>query len=290
MERQAKPSREKDSRELRAQTLNRLSRLPAFSHAALKLLTISSDADSAFEDFEGAFRSDPALATDLLIVANSVEFGFVGVVANIPQALALLGLDRARSLACRIAMRSYLPSTRNSGVDASWKHSITSAALAEHLAKMSSLSLPMLYTAALLHDVGRLGMQLTLPEQYASIIALDSLEIGRSLTIEKKIFGMNHCEAGDALSRTWGFPESLGRCIHMHHGRVTVEEDPTAYIVQTACRLSEGLGYPEYAVASSVPQSSFEELIPTRFRTHPAFTPERLAAVAEASLAAIKAR
>jgi putative nucleotidyltransferase with HDIG domain len=280
---------EEDYRELRAQTLSRLSRLPAFSHAALKLLTISSDAESAFEDFEAAFRGDPALATDLLIVANSMEFGFMGVVTNIPQALALLGLDRSRSLACRIAMKSYLPGAANSDVNTSWRHSIASAALAEHLAKMSSLSLPMMYTAALLHDIGRLGMQLTLREKYRSVITLDTGDIGKNLTIEKTIFGMNHCEAGDALSRTWGFPESLGRHIHMHHGHVTMEEDPTAYIVQTACRLAEGLGYPEYATAPAASQSSLEQAIPSRFRNHPAFTPRRLAAVVESTLAAVNA-
>jgi putative nucleotidyltransferase with HDIG domain len=284
-----KVPREKVNPELRTQTLNRLSRLPAFSHAALKLLTISSDAESAFEDFEAAFRSDPALATDLLIVANSVEFGFVGVVTNITQALALLGLDQSRSLACRIAMKSYIPKAASSDLSVSWKHSITSAALAEHLAKMSSLSLPMLYTAALLHDVGRLGMQLTLKAQYASVIALETSDMGKNLTNEKKAFGLNHCEAGDALSRTWGFPETLVHCIHMHHGRVTAEEDPTAYVVQTACRLADGLGYPECVTASAPPQSRLEEAIPSQFRSHSAFTPKRLAAVAEASLAAIAA-
>ena len=113
--------------------------------------------------------------------------------------------------------------------------------------------------------------------------------VGKSLTIEITIFGMNHCESDDALSRMWGFPESLGHHIQRHHGRATMEEDSTACIAQTARRLAEGLWYPEYEVAPAASHSSLEEAIQSRFRNHPAFTPERLAAVVDASLLAINA-
>ena len=274
-----------NSSKLRSQTLDRLSRLPAFNLTALKLLSISADDKSALEDFEAAFRGDPALATDLLIVANSVEFGFRCEITNIPHALLLLGLERARAVASRIAMRSYLSGHTNGDFSTGWKHSLASAALAEHLAKTSSLSLPMLYTAALLHDIGRLGMLLTLHEKYSSLMACEVANMGEILAVEETMFGMNHCEAGGALSRAWGFPESLRHYIHMHHGVVSMERDPTIHTVQTACRLAEALGYPECAWAPAS-QARMEEAIPSRFRNHPEFTPERLKAIAESSFAA----
>src|SRR5580698_10487610 len=99
---------EEDILTRRSRTFDRLSRLPVFSRTALKLLTIATEAESAREDFEAAFRSDPSLAADLLTLANSAEFGFRAKVASIPHAISLLGLERARSLACTIAMSFYL--------------------------------------------------------------------------------------------------------------------------------------------------------------------------------------
>jgi len=53
----------------------KLSRLPPFSPAALKLLGISLDDESVVKRFEKVFKSDPALTAELLALANSVAFG-----------------------------------------------------------------------------------------------------------------------------------------------------------------------------------------------------------------------
>ena len=270
---------EKDFSTRRSQTLDRLSRLPVFSHAALRLLTIATEADSAREDFESAFRSDPSLAADLLIAANSAEFGFRAKVASISHALSLLGLERARSLACTIAMSFYLRGSANRDVSVNWEHSMASAALAEHLGEVSSLNPPLPYSAALLHDIGRLGLQQISPSDYSYLMALDIAEIDEALRNETVLFGMNHCEAGEAMSRTWGFPESLQHHIRMHHGHEPLERDPVRSLVQTACRLAEGLGYPETSLAPGAHRFGLQDAIPPRFRKHAAFTPERLSAV-----------
>jgi putative nucleotidyltransferase with HDIG domain len=276
---------EKDSVARRSQTLDRLSRLPVFSRTALKLLTIATEADSAREDFESAFRSDPSLAADLLIMANSVEFGFRARVASIPHALSLLGLERTRSLVCTIAMSFYLRSSASLDVSDHWKHSMASAALAEHLAKVGSLNPPLLHSAALLHDIGRLGLQQTSPGDYSYLMALEIPDIENALRTETAVFGMNHCEAGESMSRAWGFPESLQSHIGMHHGHVPLEQDPGRSLVQTACRMAEGLGYPETLLAPGALRLSLQASIPPQFGDHAALTPQRLAAVVDAHFA-----
>src|ERR1022692_3919619 len=87
-----------------ADLLKRLAALPPFPSAALRLLSISTDSDTAIEEYEDAFKSDPALAAELLRGANSIEFGLVGRVDNIRQALTLLGLDRVNSSPLALAL------------------------------------------------------------------------------------------------------------------------------------------------------------------------------------------
>src|ERR1700733_3443761 len=74
-----------------------LSKLPAFHATALKLMNISVDTQSAMKDFENAFKADPALTADLLLVANSAAFGLRTRVETIRHALTYLGLERVRS-------------------------------------------------------------------------------------------------------------------------------------------------------------------------------------------------
>lgn len=265
-----------------SQTLGRLFQLPVFNQTALKLLTVATDSDSAREEFEAAFSSDPSLAADLLILANSPEFGFRSRVTNIGHAISLLGLERSRSLACTIAMSFYLRSSAKTDVSTSWKHSIAAAALAGYMAEVSSLSLPLLQTAALLHDIGSLGLQLTSQKEYGALTALELMEMHEALGIERVLFGMNHCEAGAAMSRNWGFPDSLEHHIRMHHGKATAEKDPVTNLVQASCRMAEALGYPESALSPSAERVDLNEVIPPRFRSRPAFTADRLAEVVSA--------
>lgn len=71
----------------------RLSKLPPFRPAALKLLNISVESGSAMRDFEEIFKSDPALSADLLLVANSLQFGPRARVETIRHAITYLGLS-----------------------------------------------------------------------------------------------------------------------------------------------------------------------------------------------------
>ena len=73
--------------------------------------------------------------------------------------------------------------------------------------------------------------------------------------------------------------------IRLHHGHVPLERDPVSSLVQTACRLAEGLGYPEISLAPGAHRLDLQDAIPPRYGKHADLTPERLAAVVNAHLA-----
>ena len=91
-----------------AQTVVCLSKLPPFHPAALKLLNIASESDSAIDDFERTFKGDPALTADLLLVANSPLFGTRAKIASIRHGITHLGLERVRALASTIALSFFV--------------------------------------------------------------------------------------------------------------------------------------------------------------------------------------
>jgi HD-like signal output (HDOD) protein len=227
-----------------AQTVICLSKLPPFHPAALKLLNIASDSGTAIDDFESIFKSDPALTADLLLVANSPLFGTRASVASIRHALTHLGLDRVRSLATTITLSFFVRNQpRTAFVRHIWAHSIATATVAEVLGRLYRSA--DLYTAELVHDLGRLGLLLTVGQSYEKWAATEVPNIDESNQLERARFGMNHCEAASLVGQKWGFPPMLQKCMIGHHEPNAGKPGEPVPLVQLACRIASSIGFPE---------------------------------------------
>jgi HD-like signal output (HDOD) protein len=219
-----------------------LSKLPPFGPAVVKLLSISLDDESAPKSFEDAFKSDPALTGELLVLANSAAFGGRSRVQTIGVAIRHLGLERVRSIAATSALRSHTQHGQPDEYLASvWAHSIATAVAAEALGDASGS--PGLYTLGLTHDLGRLGLFLAGGQPYAEELSREFQDIEQANEVERELFGMTHCQAGALVSASWGFPESLAACMGEHHV-MPAGGDPRGLIV-TACRMADSLGFLE---------------------------------------------
>jgi putative nucleotidyltransferase with HDIG domain len=241
---------------------------------AIQLLTVAIDDDGAHEEFEGAFGSDPGLASELLLLANSAEFGFPARISSIGRAITLLGLERIRSLASRIAMSFYLRLSSRADIRAAWAHSLATAVLAEHIVAATQPQVQIYYTAGLLHDIGSLGLLLTSQEQSAELIARQPSDAVAAAALEDALFGLSHTEAGAFLADTWGFPAGLRACICDHHRLEAAPRDMLLETVQTACRLASALGCPEVFVRGR--SESPEDILPAPLRDRRDFSADSL--------------
>jgi HD-like signal output (HDOD) protein len=244
------PEHDADLAARKTQTVIRLSTLPSFHPAALKLLNIASDSDTAIDDFEAIFKIDPALTADLLLVANSPLFGTRASIGSIRHALTHLGLERVRSLATTIALSFFVRNQpRASFVRNIWAHSIATATVAEVLGRLYRL--PELYTAGLVHDLGRLGLLLTIGETYEEWALTKVPGMEESNQSEKECFGMNHCEAASHVAENWGFPAVLQKSMIGHHDPDIGPPGAPVPLVQLACRMATAIGFPEVCLESA---------------------------------------
>ena len=228
----------------------RLSKLPPFGPAVLKLLSISIDDESALTSFEEVFKSDPALTAELLVMANSAAHGGRARVQTIGRAVRYLGLENVRSLAATSALRSHTQrAQRHQYLASVWAHSIASAVAAEALGNMCGCS--GLYTLGLTHDLGRLGMFLVGGQPYADELSKEFPDIEHANQAEHDRFGMTHCEAGSLVAAAWGFPDSLAVCMGEHHGIPSGRDDAQG-LIMTSCQMADSLGFPEVPL-SNVP-------------------------------------
>jgi putative nucleotidyltransferase with HDIG domain len=259
----------------RSAVVARLSKLPPFHPAAVKLLALSADSDPSIVDFERAFGSDPALASDLLTMANSPLYGLRSRIDNLRHAIALLGLDTIRSVALTVAMGAYIrtgPARRV--VRSVWVHSLATALIAEAIGKAQGEPGPSLYTAGLLHDVGRLGMLNLEGDRYAELLDREYYEVEESLLLESLVFGCAHDDAGAFLTRSWGFPDSISDCVRFHH-QAAVEKGSALHMVRLACRYAGALDFGEVRCANRPP--ALIDVLPPALRGIPQLEPVRMA-------------
>jgi HD-like signal output (HDOD) protein len=232
------------------QTLSRLNRLPAFNDTAVKLLVRPFRDDESISSIEASFRSDPAMASQLLAAANSAAMGLRSHVGTLRHALTVLGFNRIRALVVTIATSGYMRQFPLEVVRPIWSHGIATAVIAEQLAGYSDrLSGAALYTAGLTHDLGRLGLLAADRHRYTAFLTARYQDRDESERVECDQFGVIHTVAGGLLTQLWGFPENLcGHCENHHsESGFDTEEDR---IIHTACLLADAIGHPEVRLRS----------------------------------------
>jgi putative nucleotidyltransferase with HDIG domain len=270
---------ERDKLANRSIAISRLSKLPPFHPTVLRLLAVSTERDSAITDFEMVFQGDPALASHLLMVANSPIYGFRNRVDSVRHAIALMGLEGVRSLAFTLAIGSYVrgPQT-TAAVRSVWNHSLATAVVAETIGAACGQNVPLLYTAGLLHDVGRLGLLSIERQRYAGVLQRTYFDLEESLLLEDLLFGCAHDDAGAFLARSWGFPEHLCDCIRYHHHPDEMAANRLLQqTIQYACYTAGSLGMAEVQCEDD-PSEHVDEFLAARLEGVPAMKPERLLA------------
>jgi hypothetical protein len=113
-----------------------------------------------------------------------------------------------------------------------------------------------LFTAGIMHDLGRLALAVCHREGYADLAHNDLNFPSDILARERHVFGVDHCQAGSALVRAWNLPEEFAEITAHHHDGPNGPLDTIA-IVQFSCRFADALGFP---AIPSLPPSSYEHL------------------------------
>lgn len=203
------------------QILSSIDTLPSMSGVVASLSSLIQDPNSGPKDFESVIMQDPALTTNLLKLANSAFFGCPRKIETVRQAVAMLGNKRIFELALTDQFSKTLPKNMQVyGLVAMdfWRHSIAVAVLAQHFAQELSLKdVNFIFTAGLLHDVGKLVIYSFLSQFSDSF--LDCLREKQMLSIqaERETLGLDHAQVGGAILKKWNIPDLLCDCALYHH-------------------------------------------------------------------------
>jgi putative nucleotidyltransferase with HDIG domain len=202
--------------------------LTPFPRIARRALELAADAEVNVEELIDVVQYDPVITAKCLRLCNSSYFWIKEEVVSLRRAVVILGTRNILKilLAHCIKMPEYTASHRGYGLEAGalWRHSMASAVLAGQLANAAGFQDDAsLFTAALLHDVGKLVLNPFVENSAGEMEAL--LNNGQSvMEAEKALFEINHAELGAMIAAGWNFPAVLVDSIRDHHADLTDTE------------------------------------------------------------------
>jgi putative nucleotidyltransferase with HDIG domain len=193
---------------------------PGMPATSTKLLKMLKDPDSSAAQIEDVLKYDPGLTANILKLTNSAYFGIPTKVSSVKQAVVLLGWKRLLQLVMTMCMSTVMKKSVP-GYDLShgelWRHSVAVSVAAESVVK--ALKIPgadEVFTAALLHDVGKLVLGDFVKDDIHKIDTMVSKGIAFEVA-EFIVLGIDHANIGARILEKWAFPEHLVNAVRWHH-------------------------------------------------------------------------
>jgi putative nucleotidyltransferase with HDIG domain len=213
--------------------------LPTIPVLLARILAVVDGDRSSTRDLVDVMQRDQVLAGRVLRLANSGFFGFSRQVSTLARAVMILGFSSVRSLALGVKVWETLLGEGGAALTALWAHSALVGAAARLIAQRTRAADPEeVFTAGLLHDIGRVVLARKFPAEYAVVLDATDAAGGSLVDRERAVFGIDHTHAGAWLGETWALPKPIIDAAARHHDEITAATPlGTALIVNLANRL-----------------------------------------------------
>ncbi len=231
--------------------------LPPLPGTTQRLMAIVGEPNGSLDDVVDIIKHDQAMTSQVLKLCNSASSGVSRKIGSLREAIGFLGTKKVFDLAIAAHTGGML-SKQQVGYDleagAMWRQSVAvavgSAAIAKHLRLQDA---HLLFTAGLLHDIGKVVLSEHVAESYAEILRLVTDEKLSFIEAEHRVLGFSHEEVGALVAERWQLPEAIVRCIRYHHDPFSLAvPDPlvdAVYLASTVCLMigigggADGLSY-----------------------------------------------
>jgi len=188
--------------------------------AAVKLLALIDDPDVSVSQIGTILRHDAGLTANILKLANSAYFGIPSKVGSVRQAVLILGLKRLIQMVIASCVSAIMDKPVP-GYDLPpgelWRHSIAVSVAAEGLVKELKIgAAEEIFTAALLHDVGKLILGNFVKDDFSKIEAALNRNVALEAA-EDMVLGTNHADIGAQILTQWSLPADIVNAVRWHH-------------------------------------------------------------------------
>lgn len=204
---------------------------PSPSKVATDVITMARDPNIQISKVADSIGKDPALAAKVLRIANSAFYAQRRASSNIKQALVIIGLNAALTLALSFSLVSSLRGLKPNGIDYRrfWRRTLISATASRAFGETMKVGQEEeLFLAGLLQDVAVLAIDRCAKDFYVKLPP--DFSHGALIEYEKQHLSKDHATIGGALLKSWNLPERLYEAVAQSHKPEAAVGDMSKFI------------------------------------------------------------
>ncbi len=242
----------------------RVKELPTLPTVLGKILSTAADPNASALDLGEHIAADQSLSSTILKLVNSAYYGFYRQISSVTQAIVMLGFLEVRNLTLTASAFQNM-GKESSGYDRSllWRHSFGTAMAAERLAKLLPKDIEGCFEAGLLHDFGKVALDMLCPETFREAVQLAHDEGKLLEEVLQEHHGTDHAELGGILAEHWNLPLTVVDAIRNQLQPERAEEAPDlAHLttLATYAAFKADLAEPTNGRALDLPEGSLKAL------------------------------
>ncbi len=205
---------------LNKRILKSIRTLPPFPVTIQKVMALAGDPDSSLTELAAVIRLDQAITANILRICNSAYFGLRRPVDNVGDAIMHMGKKNVLRAVMAAGLSRYFRTAKGYEVQGGdlWEHAVAVALMSQICAaRISVADDPRLFTAGVLHDIGKMVMGEFVHEAWQKIRELTEKQRYSFLEAEEEVLGVNHAVLGGEIALIWKFPDEILKAIAFHH-------------------------------------------------------------------------
>ena len=215
--------------------VDEIAELRPLGGVASAVLRITDDDRFSAHELGKVISGDQALTARMLRLSNSAYYGFPRRVTTVRDAIVLLGFRAVRSSVLASCVIADAGKPQHLDYKQFWRNSVSVGMLGEMLAKAERANAEEVFTAGVLHNIGRLALDQHHPELFREAQRHASKQSIGLHEAQLELFGFSDAEIGGELARRWNFPEELADAVEHHALNVYALPEQgslTAYVVR----------------------------------------------------------
>jgi diguanylate cyclase (GGDEF)-like protein len=199
---------------------------PSPSRVATEIIALARDPDIEMSKVAQAVGRDPAMTAKILRIANSAFYAQRRPSQNLRQALVIIGLNAALTLALSFSLVSSMRVLRPAGIDYPrfWRRSLLAATAGRAFCEAAKMPHPEdVFLAALLQDIAVLAIDRSSRDFYSNLpVAATHADW---IEYETPKLGKDHAHFSAILLRTWNLPERICKAVELSHSPQKLARD-----------------------------------------------------------------
>jgi len=185
-------------------------KIPILPAAISSLLSEINRDEPDIAKLETIISSEPQISAKILRTVNSVQFALRTKVTTIRHAIAMLGLNRIRSIGLSYAMLDAVnePESKLFNHEAFWTDTLLRSIIARSITqRVIPGEEEEAFTAMMLADISIPVLLTAWGDKYEAVFSRWQGDVTELAQLERELVGWDHSQASAWILRKWGFPD-----------------------------------------------------------------------------------